>query len=120
MNARPGFSADDAERQAGDSAANYLARAVCTLAEATGLEKTLSNNPCGFVDRFAPLLAALIEAQAREYQSWVIFERLGELAGVWRDLGESTLSGLADIAERLDERNATLCPNCKATKEQRP
>ena len=49
------------------------------LAERLGLEKLLANDPAGFAVQFAPLLAALIETQAREYQSWVFYERLGEI-----------------------------------------
>jgi hypothetical protein len=40
-----------------------------------------------------------------EYQSWVIFSRLGAIDG-------SMLSGLADLAERWDEQNAGTCRKC--------
>jgi hypothetical protein len=78
--ARVGFTPTDAERQTALSAENYLNRALRTLAERLGWEKLLENDPAGFATRFAPLLAALIEAQAREYQSWVFSERLKALA----------------------------------------
>ena len=79
MSARLGFTADDAERQAAESAANYLGRALHMTAARLGLEKTLEPDPAGFADKFAPLVSALIAAQTREYQSWVLFTRLGEL-----------------------------------------
>lgn len=79
MSARLGFTADDAERQAADSAALYLGRALHMTAARLGLEKTLERDPAGFADKFAPLVSALIAAQTREYQSWVLFTRLGEL-----------------------------------------
>jgi hypothetical protein len=66
MIARPGFSANDAERQAGDAAANYLNRALFILAGRIGLEKSLGRDPAAFASQFAPLLSALVEAQARE------------------------------------------------------
>ncbi len=110
MSARAGFTASDAERQTADSAANYLNRALRMLAERLALEKSLERDPAAFALQFAPLVAAMIEAQAREYQSWVFYDRL-------QSLDESLLSGLADIAEQLADRNAGLCRNC--TREQR-
>lgn len=79
MSARLGFTADDAERQAAESAANYLNRALHMTAARLGLEKTLERDPAGFADKFAPLVSALIAAQTREYQSWVLSSRLGGL-----------------------------------------
>ncbi len=127
MSARVGFTASDAERQAADSAANYLNRALLTLAERLSLEKSLERDPAAFAVQFAPLLSALIEAQAREYQSWVFYERLelladaserglSDLASVFdkrlESLDESLLSGLADLAEHLAEMNAGTCRTC--------
>lgn len=127
MSAPFGFTESDAERQAANSVANYLSRALRMLGVATGLEKTLEWHPDCFADRFAPLLAALVEAQAREYQSWVLYERIGGVAAANRDalgdlatvfserlqsLDESLLSGIADIAERLEEGNAGTCRAC--------
>lgn len=80
MSARVGFTASDAERQTADSAANYMKRALWMLAERLGLEKSLERDPAAFAVRFAPLLSALIEAQAREYTAWVLYARLGEIA----------------------------------------
>ena len=133
MSARVGFTATDAERQTALSAENYLNRALRMLAERLGWEKLLENDPAGFATRFAPLLAALIEAQAREYQSWVFYERLGEIADASRDalgdlanvlserlesLDDSALSGLSDIAGHLEEGNAGTCRSC-CTKARR-
>jgi len=127
MSARAGFTASDAERQTGDSASNYLCRSLRLLAERFGLEKSLERDPAGFAVQFAPLVAALIEAQAREYQSWVIYERLeslanaserglSDLAGVFdkrlESLDESLLSGLSDLAEHWGEMNAGTCRSC--------
>ncbi len=67
------------ERQTADSAANYLNRALRMLAERLALEKSLERDPAAFAVQFAPLLSPLIETQAREYQSWVFYERLGEI-----------------------------------------
>ena len=121
------FTPTDAERQAGEAAENHLNRALRMLAERLGWEKLLENDPAGFAVRFAPLLSALIEAQAREYQSWVLYERLGEVADASRDalgdlanviserldsLDDSALSGLADIAEHIEEGNAGICRSC--------
>ena len=98
MSARLGFTADDAERQAAESAANYLSRALHMTAARLGLEKTLERDPAGFADKFAPLVSALIAAQTREYQSWVLFSRLGEL--------ERTLYHLLiEVSERVQEEN---------------
>lgn len=95
MSAPSSFSASDAERQAADSAANYLNRALRILAERLYFEKVLERDPVGFADRFAPLLAALIEAQARECQSWVLFDRLGAL--------ESTMqAAIDDLSGSMD------------------
>ena len=97
----------DAERQTALSAENYLNRALRMLAERLGWEKLLENDPAGFAVRFAPLLAALIEAQAREYQSWVFYERLGEVADASRD----ALGDLANVlSERLDRLMIPRCP----------
>jgi hypothetical protein len=127
VSARVGFTASDAERQAADSAANYINRALRLLAERLGLEKSLERDPAGFAIQFAPLLSALIEAQAREYQSWVFYERLGEIADASRgalgdlanvlsdrleSLDDSALSGLSDIAGHLEESNAGTCRAC--------
>lgn len=127
MTAPIGFTPSDADRQTGDAASNYLCRALRLIADRFDLEKTLERDPAGFAVQFAPLLSALIEAQAREYQSWVLYERLGEVADASRDalgdlanvfserlksLDESALSGLADIAEHLEEGNAGTCRAC--------
>jgi hypothetical protein len=74
------FTPTDADRQAGEAAAGYLNRALRMLAERLALEKSLERDPAAFAIQFAPLLVGLIEAQAREYQSWVFYDRLGELA----------------------------------------
>ena len=111
MSARTGFSASDADRQAGDAAAGYLNRALRMTAERFGFEKLLERDPAGFAVQFAPLIAALIETQAREYQSWVFFARL-------ESLDESLLSGLSDVAEQMSDHNAGLCRNCKSTRGQ--
>ena len=99
MSARVGFTADDADRQAADSAALYLGRALHMTAARLGLEKTLERDPAGFADKFAPLVSALITAQASEYQSWVFLSRLGALDA-------SLFSCLGEIAERLGDANA--------------
>ena len=80
MSGQFGFTAANAERQAGEAAANYLNRALRMLAERLGLEKSLERDPAAFAIQFAPLLSALIEAQAREYTAWVLYARLGEIA----------------------------------------
>ena len=80
MSARLGFTAEDAEWQAGDTAANYFNRALRIIAGRFGLEKSLERDPAGFALQFAPLLPALIEAQSREYLAWVLHTRLGEIA----------------------------------------
>ncbi len=125
--ARVGFTASDAERQTADSASNYLCRSLRLLAERFGVEKSLANDPAGFAVQFAPLVAAMIEAQAREYQSWVFSERLealadaserglSDLAGVFdrrlESLDESLLSGLSDLAGHWEEMNAGVCRSC--------
>ena len=79
MSTRREFKADDTKRQAADSAALYLDRALHMTAERLGLEKTLERDPAGFADTFAPVVSALIAAQSREYQSWVLSSRVGEL-----------------------------------------
>lgn len=127
MTAPIGFTPSDADRQTGDAASNYLCRALRLIADRFDLEKSLARDPAGFAVQFAPLLSALIEAQAREYQSWVLYERLGDVADASRDalgdlanvfserlksLDESALSGLADIAEHLEEGNAGTCRAC--------
>jgi hypothetical protein len=80
VSARAGFTACDAERQAGDAAAKYLNHALRTIAERFGLEKSLERDPTGFARQFEGLLLGLIEAQSREYMSWVLHARLGEIA----------------------------------------
>ena len=125
--ARVGFTANDADRQAGEAASGYFCRALRLIADRFDLEKSLERDPAAFAVQFAPLLSALIEAQAREYQSWVLYERLGEVADASRDalgdlanviserldsLDDSALSGLADIAEHIEEGNAGICRSC--------
>jgi len=125
--ARTGFTASDAERQTADSASNYMNRALRMLAERLALEKSLERDPAAFAVQFAPLLSALIQTQAREYQSWVFYERLefladasergfSDLASVFdkrlESLDESLLSGLADLAEHWEEMNAGTCRTC--------
>lgn len=134
--ARVGFTASDAERQTADSASNYLCRSLRLLAERFGLEKSLERDPAGFAVQFAPTVAAMIEAQAREYQSWVISEGLesladasarglSDLAGVLdrrlESLDESLLSGLSDLAGHWEEMNAGACQSCarKARRDNR-
>jgi len=127
MTPTAGFTPRDAELQAADAASNYLCRALRLIAARFDLEKSLERDPAGFAVQFAPLLSALIEAQTREYQSWVLYERLGEVADASRDalgdlanvfserlksLDESALSGLAEIAEHLEEGNAGTCRAC--------
>lgn len=127
MSARVGFTATDAELQAADSAANYMNRALQMIADRLNLEKSLERDPAAFAAQFAPLLSALIEAQAREYQSWIFSDGFESLADAGRDalgdfanvfserlksLDESALSGLADIAEHLEEGNAGTCRAC--------
>lgn len=80
MSARPGFAPEDAERQAGRAASTYLNQALATIAGRFGLEKSLQRDPAAFAIQFAPLLSALIEAQASEYLAWVLHARLGEIA----------------------------------------
>lgn len=106
MSARVGFTASDAERQTADSATNYMNRALRMLAERLALEKSLERDPAAFAIQFSPLLAALIETQAREYQSWVLFDRL-------RALDETLLSCLSDLAEHWEEMNANTCRKCE-------
>ena len=125
--ARVGFTASDADRQNALSAENYMNRALRMLAERLALEKSLERDPAAFAVQFAPLLSALIEAQASEYQSWVLYERLGEVADASRDalgdlanvlserlesLDDSALSGLSDIAGHLEEGNNGTCRAC--------
>jgi len=80
VSGRAGFTAEDAEQQAGDAAANYLNRALRIIAGRFGLERSLERDPAGFALQFAPLLPALIEAQSREYLAWVLHAGLGEIA----------------------------------------
>jgi hypothetical protein len=80
VSARAGFTADNAEWQAGDAAAKYLNRALRTIAERFGLEKSLERDPAGFAKQFEGLLPALVETQSREYLAWVLHARLGEIA----------------------------------------
>ncbi len=125
--ARVGFTPGDADRQAGEAANGYFCRALHLIADRFGLEKSLERDPAAFAVQFAPLLSVLIEAQAREYQSWVFYERLGEIADASRDalgdlanvlserlesLDDSALSGLSDIAGHLEEGNAGTCRSC--------
>jgi hypothetical protein len=127
VSARVGLTASDAERQTADSAANYMNRSLRMVAERFSLDKSLERDPAAFATQFAPLLSALIEAQAREYQSWVFSQGLESLADASRggledlanvfserlkSLDESLLSGLADIAENLEEGNAQICRAC--------
>jgi hypothetical protein len=56
MSARVGFTASDAERQAADSAANYLNRALRIVAERLYFEKVLERDPVGFADASPPCL----------------------------------------------------------------
>ena len=101
--ARTGFTASDAERQTADSATNYLNRALRILAERLAWKPLLERDPAAFAIQFAPLLSALIEAQAREYQSWVFFDRLEALANA-SERGLSELSGvLYEKLETLEE-----------------
>lgn len=121
------LSPTEAERQAGDAASNYLCRALRMLAERFSLEKSLERDPAAFAVQFAPLLSALIEAQAREYQSWMFSERLESLAGAsergfsdlasmfdrrLESLNETLLSGLSDLAEHWEEMNEGTCRSC--------
>ena len=125
MNGR--LTPTEAERQTADSAENYLNRALRRLADRLALEKSLERDPAAFALQFAPLVAAMIEAQAREYQGWSISEKLelladaserglSDLAGVFdkrlESLDESLLSGLADLAEHWEEMNAGTCRAC--------
>jgi len=80
-------------------------RALQIVAERFSLEQSLERDPAAFAIQFAPLLSSLIEAQAREYQSWVFSERLDSL-------DESLLSGLADLAGHWEEMNAGTCRKC--------
>lgn len=96
MSARVGFTADDAERQAGFAATRYLSYGMRTLAECLALEKALQRDPAAFAVQYAPLLSALIEAQAREYQSWVHFNRLERIADAVRDGLEDVGNVIAD------------------------
>lgn len=127
MSARAGFTAGDAERQTADSASNYLCRSLRLLADRFGLEKSLANDPAAFALQFAPLVSAMIEAQAREYQSWVFYERLelladaserglSDLAGVFdkglESISLSLASGLSDLAGHWEEMNAGTCRAC--------
>lgn len=101
-----GHSASDADRQAVEAAGDYLNRALRMLAERCNLETSLERDPAGFAVQFAPVLAALIEAQARDFQSWVFSERL-------QSLDESLLSGLADLGGHWEEMNTGTCRACE-------
>lgn len=79
MTARVGFSASDTEQQTPDSAVNYLNRALLLLADRFNLGESLERDPAAFAVQFAPLLSALIETQAREYQSRVFSDRMKSL-----------------------------------------
>lgn len=115
-----GLSATDAERQTALSAENYLNRALRMLAGRCGLETTLERDPAGFAGQFAPLLAALVEAQAREFQSWTQSQGLetlaethgrvvGDLANILSDrlkgVDDSLFLGLGTLAERWEDQN---------------
>ncbi len=106
MNRATGISASDAERQAAESAENYLNRALRMLAGRCGLETTLERDPAGFAVQLAPVLAALVETQARESQSRALSDRL-------KSLDESLLSGLADLGGHWEEMNAKTCRECE-------
>lgn len=97
MSARVGFTADDAERQAGFVATRYLSYAMRTLAECLALEKAMQRDPAGFADRFTPLLSALIEAQSREFQSWTLSQGLEAIA-------ETHGRAVEDLANVLSDR----------------
>lgn len=97
MNQATGFSASDAERQAAESAENYLNRALRILAERLGWGRLLEADPAGFATRFAPLLAALIEAQAREFQSWTLSQGLEAIA-------ETHGRAVEDLADALEAK----------------
>jgi hypothetical protein len=97
VSARAGFTASDAERQTADSAANYLNRALRMLAERLGWGRLLEADPAGFATRFAPLLTALIEAQAREFQSWTLSQGLEAIA-------ETHGRAVEDLANVLSDR----------------
>lgn len=96
MSAR--FTASDADRQAGEAAAGYLNRALRMTAERFDLEKSLERDPAAFAVQFAGLLAALVETQAREYQSWVFFDRMG-------NLDDALFHGLGTLAARWEDQN---------------
>lgn len=102
MSARPGFTPEDAERQAGRAASAYLNQALRTIAGRFDLEKSLQRDPAGLAVQFAPLLAGLIDAQAREYQSWVLYARLGEIA----EPLASASHELSAFFTRLDDEQA--------------
>jgi hypothetical protein len=96
-----GFKKSDVAQQTLESASSYLCQSLRLLAERFGLEKSLTNDPAAFAVQFAPLVSALIEAQAREYQSMVL-----------NSIDGSLLSGLADIAGQMEDRNAATCRSC--------
>ena len=115
------FTPTDAERQTALSAENYLKRALRMLAERLGREKLLQNDPAGFAVQFAPLLSALIEAQAREYRSWVLYERLESLADANRTALEELGKDIAAAAQyRGDVTREGLAWLANAIKRAQP
>lgn len=95
--ARVAFTPGDAEQKTALSVENLLNRALRMLAERLHWEKVLEADPAGFATRFAPLLAALVEAQAREYQIRLLGDRRATLA----DAAQEGLEELGDRAEML-------------------
>ena len=102
MNRATGFSASDAERQAAESAENYLNRALRILAERLGWGRLLEADPAGFAAKFAPLLAAMIEAQAREFQSWTLSQGLEAIAETHGRAVEDLANVLSDHLRALE------------------
>lgn len=120
MNQATGFSASDAERQAAESAENYLNRAMRMLASRCQFERMLESEPATFAENFGPILAALIEAQAREFQSWTLAQGLeslaathgravDDLAAVLNDrlkgIDDSLFVGMGQLAARWEDEN---------------
>ena len=81
------LSPTEAERQAADSASNYAARALRIVAEHCGRMTTYRQDPGAVAREFPALVAALIEAQSREYMAWALCSRLGEIAGPMESAG---------------------------------
>ena len=89
MSAAFGFRNEDAEYYAARAVGDYFNNALRTIAARCGLEKSLERDPAAFAIQFAPLLSAMIEAEAREYTDWVFSDRLEALADASREaLGE--------------------------------